>query len=117
MLLNKQGEPNTDTANWVDHLSQMLEKKTTANTRARPEEKRSGEVWQMLSAVKGGFGNFSGCCKRHMIQTGLNQLEDVVGVRTRAIEKRLKGVETISDAEVKSILPEITNDVLQAGEE
>ena len=82
-------------------------------------EKRSGEVWQLLSAVKTEFGNFSGLLQKaqNNIQTGLNQLEDVVGVRTRAIEKRLKGVETVSDGEVRNILPEITNDVVPGEEE
>jgi DNA recombination protein RmuC len=41
------------------------------------------------------------------IQTGLDQLENVAGVRTRAIQKRLKGVDTLTDEQVKSILPEL----------
>lgn len=82
-------------------------------------EKRSGEVWQLLSAVKTEFGNFSGLLQKaqNNIQTGLNQLEDVVGVRTRAIEKRLRGVETLSDGDVSGILPEVTNDVITGEEE
>ena len=74
-------------------------------------EKRSSEVWQLLSAVKTEFGNFAGLLDKAQknIQTGLNQLEDVVGARTRAIQKRLKGVETISSSEVQQILPELTN--------
>lgn len=74
-------------------------------------EKRSSEVWQLLSAVKTEFGNFSGMLQKaqNNIQTGLNQLEDVVGKRTRAIQKRLKGVDSISDDEVKAILPELSD--------
>jgi len=74
-------------------------------------EKRSGEVWQLLSAVKTEFGNFSGLLDKAQknIQTGLDQLEHVAGVRTRAIQKRLKGVETISNEQVQQILPELTN--------
>src|SRR5205814_8783148 len=73
-------------------------------------EKRSGEVWQLLSAVKTEFGNFSGLLQKaqNNIQTGLNQLEDV-GARTRAIQKRLKGVDTLPESEVQKILPELTN--------
>lgn len=73
-------------------------------------EKRSSEVWQLLSAVKTEFGNFHGLLQKaqHNIQTGLNQLEDVAGKRTRAIEKRLKGVDTLSNDEVKNILPELS---------
>jgi DNA recombination protein RmuC len=75
-------------------------------------EKRSGEVWQLLSAVKTEFGNFSGLLDKASknIQTGLDQLENVVGVRTRAIQKRLKGVETISNEDAQNILPELMND-------
>jgi DNA recombination protein RmuC len=36
-------------------------------------------------------------------------LDDVVGKCTRAIEKRLKGVDTLSNEEVKQILPELMN--------
>ncbi|MDB5249305.1 MAG: rmuC [Segetibacter sp.] len=74
-------------------------------------EKRSGEVWQLLSAVKTEFGNFSGMLEKAQknIQTGLDQLENVAGVRTRAIQKRLKGVDTLTDEQVKNILPELTD--------
>jgi DNA recombination protein RmuC len=79
-------------------------------------EKCSGEVWQLLSAVKTEFGNFSGLLDKAQknIQTGLNQLEDVVGVRTRAIQKRLKGVDTLSEIETKEIFSIIPED--EAGE-
>jgi len=74
-------------------------------------EKRSSEVWQLLSAVKTEFGNFSGMLVKAQtnIQTGLNQLDDVVGKRTRAIQKRLNDVDTISDEQLKNILPELMN--------
>ncbi len=48
---------------------------------------------------------------RNNIQTGLNQLEDVVGKCTRALQKRLKDVDTVSDGELKMILPELGGDV------
>ena len=82
-------------------------------------EKRSGEVWQLLSAVKTEFGNFSGLLDKASknIQTGLDQLENVVGVRTRAIQKRLKGVETISNEDAQNILPELMNDEMLNDEE
>ena len=72
-------------------------------------EKRSGEVWHLLSAVKTEFGNFSGLLQKaqNNIQTGLNQLEDLAGKRTRAIEKRLKGVETISNEQTQQMLPRL----------
>lgn len=75
-------------------------------------EKRSGEVWQLLSAVKTEFGNFSGLLDKAQknIQTGLDQLENVVGVRTRAIQKRLKNVEVLNNEETLNILPELNDE-------
>ncbi|OFY65328.1 MAG: recombinase RmuC [Bacteroidetes bacterium RBG_13_43_22] len=71
-------------------------------------QKRSSEVWKILGAVKKEFETFGGMLQKAQgnIQTGLNQLEDVVGVRSRAIERRLRNVETLGAAEAKLILPE-----------
>ncbi len=64
-------------------------------------QKRSSEVWKILSAVKKEFGQFGGLLDKAQrnIQTGLNQLDDVVGTRTRAIQRQLKSVETMSDVD------------------
>jgi len=82
-------------------------------------EKRSGEVWQLLSAVKTEFGNFSGLLDKAQknIQTGLDQLENVVGVRTRAIQKRLKNVEMISNEEAQNILPLVNDELINENED
>ncbi len=82
-------------------------------------EKRSSEVWNILSAVKTEFGNFSGMLDKAQknIQTGLDQLENVAGIRTRAIEKKLKNVDLISNEEVRTILPELLNGELLNDEE
>ena len=71
-------------------------------------EKRSSEVWQVLAAVKKEFDNFGGLMgKAHKnIQTGLDQLDDVMGVRTRAIQRKLKNVEILSDADTQKALSE-----------
>lgn len=60
-------------------------------------QKRSSEVWKILSAVKKEFGQFGGLLDKAQknIQTGLNQLDDVVGTRTRAIQRQLKDVEIL----------------------
>lgn len=62
-------------------------------------QQRSSEVWKILSAVKKEFGQFGGLLDKAQknIQTGLNQLDDVVGTRTRAIQRQLKGVETLKE--------------------
>jgi len=72
-------------------------------------EKRSSEVWQVLGAVKKEFNNFGGMMDKAQknIRTGLNQLDDVMGVRTRAIQRKLKSVETLTGADAIKILPEL----------
>ena len=82
-------------------------------------QKRSSEVWQVLGAVKKEFENFGGIMGKAQknIQTGLNQLDEVMGKRTRAIQRRLKGVEALSEAETKNILPEIGDTTLVVDEE
>ena len=75
-------------------------------------QKRSSEVWKILGAVKKEFEKFGGMLQKAQgnIQTGLNQLEDVVGERSRAIQKKLRDVETLGAAETKFLLPETTDD-------
>jgi len=82
-------------------------------------EKRSSEVWQVLGAVKKEFENFSGMMEKaqNNIQTGLNQLDDVMGKRTRAIQRKLKSVEVLSKEEAENILPEISDSSLISDEE
>ena len=62
-------------------------------------QKRSSEVWKILSAVKKEFGQFGGLLDKAQknIQTGLNQLDDMVGTRTRAIQRQLKDVEILKE--------------------
>jgi DNA recombination protein RmuC len=62
-------------------------------------QKRSSEVWQVLSSVKKEFELFGGLLEKaqNNIQTGLNHLDDVVGKRTRAIQRKLRGVELLED--------------------
>jgi DNA recombination protein RmuC len=82
-------------------------------------QKRSSEVWQVLGAVKKEFENFGGLMAKaqNNIQTGLNQLDDLMGKRTRAIQKKLKSVEALNEIEAEKILPEITDTNLLDEEE
>lgn len=77
-------------------------------------QKRSAEVWQVLGAVKKEFTLFGGMLEKaqNNIQTGLNQLDNVVGVRTRAIQRKLKGVELLADEDEKPLLSDITSSEL-----
>jgi DNA recombination protein RmuC len=74
-------------------------------------QKRSSEVWQILGAVKKEFENFGGLMQKaqNNIQTGLNQLDDVMGKRTKAIQRRLRSVEALNESEARLILTEMTD--------
>ena len=72
-------------------------------------EKRTSEVWETLVSVKKEFSKFSdimGKAQKH-IQTGLGKLDEVMGVRTRAIQKNLKSIEV---NEIKANTRLIDND-------
>jgi len=80
-------------------------------------QQRSGEVWKILGAVKKEFEQFGGLVEKAQgnIQTGLNQLDDVLGKRTRAIQRKLKDVEVMESIDTRLILPDLTED--ETGEE
>ena len=75
-------------------------------------EKRSSEVWQVLGAVKTEFDKFGGLLEKAQknIQTGLSQLDNISTTRTRAIQRQLRTVESLDEAETDLILPQITGD-------
>lgn len=68
-------------------------------------EKRSGEVWSILGAVKKEFGTFGDLLQKAQknIQGGLDDIDKLVGTRTRAIQRKLSSVETIGTSETKLI--------------
>ena len=70
-------------------------------------EKRSSEVWQLLGGVKAEFGKFATVLEKANTQldTVQNSIKQA-GVRTRAIERQLKGVETLPGADDTARLPE-----------
>jgi DNA recombination protein RmuC len=72
-------------------------------------QKRSSEVWKVLGSVKKEFEVFGGLLEKAQknIQTGLGQLDDVVGTRTRAIQRQLRNVETLPAVEAQIEFPEI----------
>jgi len=72
-------------------------------------QKRSSEVWKVLGNVKKEFENFGGLLEKAQknIQTGLGQLDDVVGTRTRAINRELRNVESLPAVATVVELPEI----------
>jgi DNA recombination protein RmuC len=69
-------------------------------------EKRTSEVWKILSSVKTEFGKFGGVLDK--VQTKLRQASDTidkVGVRSRAIERQLRTVESLPEASETAALP------------
>ena len=71
-------------------------------------QKRSGEVWKVLGAVKTAFENFATVLES--TQNRLNQanaeLDKLVGVRTRQIQRTLKNVEFLPVDGILEELPE-----------
>lgn len=72
-------------------------------------QKYSSEVWKILGAVKKEFESMGGMlekAKKHL-ETANGQIDNVLGVRTRAIQRRLKDVDTLSAEDARKIIPEI----------
>lgn len=72
-------------------------------------QKHSGEVWTILGAVKKEFEKVGGMLQKAQknLRTASGQIEEVLGTRTRAIQRRLKDVDALSSKEARAILPEI----------
>lgn len=69
-------------------------------------QKRSGEVWTVLGAVKTEFEKFStglAQMQRHLNQTG-SDLEELIGTRSRAITRKLESVQQLEDDTAREIL-------------
>ena len=69
-------------------------------------QKRSGEVWTVLGAVKTEFEKFGtglAQMKRHLNQTG-SDLEELIGTRSRAITRKLESVQQLEDDTAREIL-------------
>lgn len=68
-------------------------------------QKRSTEAWQVLGAVKNEFTTFESALKaaqKHITSAG-DDLEKLIGTRTRAILRKLRDVETIPSETVNEI--------------
>jgi len=71
-------------------------------------QKRSSEVWEILGAVKTEFGKFGGILEKAQkkITEASNDIDTLVGTRTRAIERRLRQVQELPAAETGLFLEE-----------
>ena len=69
-------------------------------------QKRSGEVWQLLGAVKTEFDKFGqGLSKmqQRLRQTD-EELDQLIGVRSRAISRKLRSVQSLDEASASALL-------------
>lgn len=81
-------------------------------------EQRSSEVWQILGAVKNEFGKFGEVLDRTQKQIDtVSKSIGAAGVRTRAIERKLRSVETLEGAPDLLQLPVDSDDDASAPED
>lgn len=81
-------------------------------------EKRSSEVWQLLGAVKTEFGNFAGILEK--TQKKLQEASNVIdqaGVRSRAIERKLKSVQELPVEDAAKLIEETLNTEIENKDE
>ena len=69
-------------------------------------QERSSEVWNILSAVKSEFETFGVHLNKvqSQLKTASSSLENLQGTRARAMERKLRNVDTIDLKEAKEIL-------------
>lgn len=75
-------------------------------------EKRTSEVWNILGAVKTEFEKFGEVLKKAQdkIHQASTEIDDLVGVRTRQIQKKLKTIQEMPSQEILSITDGNTDD-------
>ncbi len=71
-------------------------------------QKRTGEVWQVLGAVKTEFDKFASTLSKAQsrIDQAHKELDDLVGVRTRQILRKLQSVEALEEDRSQLLLEE-----------
>ncbi len=81
-------------------------------------QKRSGEVWNVLGAVKTEFETFGGVLEaaQKRIEQTSQELDKLVGVRTRKINSRLRAVSSLPAEESRKLLDD-TPDIDVVSEE
>jgi DNA recombination protein RmuC len=69
-------------------------------------QKRSGEVWDVLGAVKTEFDKFGDVLQatQQRLEQANNELDKLVGVRTRQIQRKLRSVTTLPEEESTMLL-------------
>jgi len=72
-------------------------------------QKRSSEVWTILGAVKTEFGKFGGLLEKahRNITTAGGAIDELMGKRTNAINRKLREVESLPAGESEKYLPDL----------
>nr|MCR5082423.1 DNA recombination protein RmuC [Parasporobacterium sp.] len=75
-------------------------------------QKKSGEVWQILEAAKAEFNNFGAVLDsaRNRLRQADEDLEKLIGRRTRAINRKLRSITNIEQTEESKELLEMISD-------
>ena len=75
-------------------------------------QKRSGEVWNVLGAVKTEFTKFEAVLQsaQRRLEQANNDLDALVGTRTRAIQRKLKDVQSLPEADSTFLLQSLESD-------
>lgn len=76
-------------------------------------QKRSSEVWDVLGAVKTEFDKFAATLEstKNLIDKANSGLNDLIGVRTRQIQRKLKSVTELSDEENDFIIESLDTEI------
>ncbi|MDD5924556.1 MAG: DNA recombination protein RmuC [Clostridia bacterium] len=72
-------------------------------------QKRSAEVWDVLGAVKTEFNKFEGvlAATQQRLDQANKELDALVGVRTRQIQRKLNSVSEIPEIEASALLDDV----------
>lgn len=75
-------------------------------------EKRSSEVWKVLSAVKTEFGKFGDVLKKaqEKLNKASEDIDSLVGTRTRQIQNKLRNITTMPASESTLLLSDLNAD-------
>ncbi|HKM29168.1 MAG TPA: DNA recombination protein RmuC [Bacilli bacterium] len=70
-------------------------------------QKRSSEVWNVLGAVKTEFANFGSVldAARKKLEQANNDLDNLVGTRTRAIQRKLENITALPELDSAKLIP------------
>ncbi len=82
-------------------------------------QKRSNEVWQILGAVKKEFGNFEKVLRKaqNQLSQASSNIDNLVGTRTRQIQRRLKGIQELPGGAARDMLGLNESDLADGDEE